>query len=62
MGTRRNTITAADSRGIAVVALVAALAAGGAGCRPTGSGWVDPLLAGLVAALTVWAAASAPWW
>ena len=62
MGTRRNTITSADFRAIAVLAAASALIAGFAGCQPTGSGWVDPVLTALLAGLTVWAAASAPWW
>ena len=62
MASRRNRITRADAHQVAVLAVVAAVLAGWAGCQPTGSGWIDPVLTGLLAALTVWAAASAPWW
>lgn len=62
MTIRRNVLTRTDM--YAIVPLAAVAAAGGAlaGCQPTGSGWIDPLLTGAFVAILVWAAATAPWW
>lgn len=62
MTTRRNVLTRADAHAILALALAVAVGAMFAGCRPTGSGWIDLLLTGALAAGVVWAAATAPWW
>jgi len=59
---RRNAISHKDLRVIYPLAAVAGVAAGFAGCRPTGQPWLDPVLAGALVALVTWLGASASWW
>jgi hypothetical protein len=59
---RRNTIETRDARLVAIVAGIAAIAAAFSGVEPTGEPVADALLAGGLAALATWLAASAPWW
>ena len=59
---RRNTIDTRDARLVAIIAVVAAIAASFSGVEPTGEPVADALLAGGLAALATWLAASAPWW
>lgn len=59
---RRNTISGFDTRAIIAVAAAAGIAAGFAGCRPTGQTIPDVLLTAAFAAFVTWASASAPYW
>ena len=59
---RRNTISGFDTRAIVAVAVAAGIAAGFAGCHPTGQTIPDVLLTAAFAAFVTWASASAPYW
>lgn len=59
---RRNTISGVDTRAIVAVAVAAGIAAGFAGCHPTGQTIPDVLLTAAFAAFVTWASASAPYW
>lgn len=59
---RRNTIDRDDLPMMAAVAVVGAVIAALAGCRPTGNVVGDAVCTGGLAAFTIWLAASASWW
>lgn len=59
---RRNTLTRDDLPGMIVTAGAAAIAAGFAGCHPTGNPVGDAVVTGGTAFLVVWLAATSPWW
>ena len=59
---RRNRISTADARVVAVVAAASGIVAAFADAHPTEIGAVDVGLAVALAAFTTWIAASSPWW
>lgn len=59
---RRNAISARDQRWVAIVAVAAAADAIAVGSSPTGNAAADVFWAAALAFVTVWAAATTPWW
>ena len=59
---RRNRLTDTQTRIVVGVAAASGILGAFAGCQPTQTRFIDPVLTGLLAALVAWAGATSVWW
>ena len=59
---RRNRLSSRQSQIVVGLAVLSGVLGALAGCHPTQTAGVDPVLTGLAAALVTWAGATSVWW